>query len=177
MELVELQYTEAVDQKEDLNAWDVFSGKVLVGLATLALIGLTGIIAYDVAARSLFNAPTRWGYEIGKYLLAVSVLFGAAHTMAIGQMIRVDIIYTNLSQSVQTKLDVLGALCGFLFSIVLVSASARLAWQSWVGDSRSLDLDIPLYLPQSLVTFASITLAIQCMVQFFRSVKRSRAQQ
>jgi len=176
VELVDVARAEKDYESGKHSLWGTFSAHILMGLASFALIGLTLIITYDVVARNFFNAPTRWAYEIGKYLLAVSVLFGAAHTMAIGQMIRVDIIYTNLSESVRSKLDVLGAFCGFLFSCIIVYVSALFAWQSYKSGSTSLDLDIPVYLSQMLIPIAALTLAIQCGIQFFKALDAVRTQ-
>lgn len=172
---IDVIQAEKAYEKQPHSAWDWFATHVLIGLASLALIGLTLVVTYDVIARSAFNAPTRWAYEVSKYLLAITVLFGAAHTMAMGQMIRVDIIYEHLKPSIRTRLDVIGAVCGFLFSSIIVYVSARLAWGSFQNGSTSLDLDVPIYLPQALVPVAALTLAIQCVIQFFKAVNALRA--
>ena len=164
------------ENRPSSDLWTQITSNILIGLASFALIGLTLVVTFDVISRSVFNAPTLWAYEVCKYLLAISVLFGAAHTMALGQMIRVDIIYNYLSEPVRNRLDIIGALCGFIFSSVLVYVSAILSWETYKSGSTSLDLDIPVYLSQALVPIAALTLAVQCLVQMFKAIKAVTAQ-
>ena len=51
-------------------------------LSFLSLFLLMLVIAYDVVARYFLNSPTRWAFEVSKYLMATMVMTGAAHAMA-----------------------------------------------------------------------------------------------
>lgn len=152
--------------------WASFRSNVLLGAACLALVLLAAVICYDVVCRYLLSAPSRWGYELSSYLMAVVVLFGAAHTLSVGAHIRVDIIYEQLAGTRRAFADMLAWLAGALFSAALTWLACQLAWRSYSNNAHSMDLGIPLALPQSLVAIGALALLIESLMLLAGSARR-----
>ena len=146
------------------SGWRFLRSKVLLGIAAASLFLLMLVIAYDVVARYFLNSPTRWAFEVSKYLMATMVMTGAAHAMAANAHIRVEVLYDALPRAWRRACDVLAPVCGVVFCAVLAWQSTMLAWRSWIQGAQSLDTGIPLFIPQALVPLGSLFLAVQCVI-------------
>ena len=68
---------------------------------------LTFVIGYDVALRYIFNAPTKWAYEMSYQLGGTYFWLGAAYTLKYQAHVRIDIFYSRFSPRVQALVDVI----------------------------------------------------------------------
>ena len=66
---------------------------------------LTFVIGYDVALRYLFNAPTKWAYEMSYQIGGVFFWLGAAYALKHGSHVRIDIFYSYFSRRTKALLD------------------------------------------------------------------------
>ena len=144
-------------------AWTLFSSGVCMQLAALCLLALALVITYDVIGRYFLGAPTRWAFEASKYLLALTVMLGAAHALLAGAHIRIEILYERLSRRGRLRCDVAALLVGAVFCGLLTWLAAGFAMRSFNTGTASLDLGIPLWLPQSLVPIGAGMLAVECL--------------
>lgn len=116
-----------------------------------ALLGLSGLVGFEVLARKFFAFSLKGVDEIGGYVLAVSTAAGFIYTLALRAHIRVDILFKYLGARVRAVLHVAAyvTLCAF---------AVLLAWRGAVVWMRSASLDAvaptplgtPLVLPQGL---------------------------
>ncbi len=92
---------------------------------------LTFVIGYDVALRYLFNAPTKWAYELSYQIGGTFFWLGTAYTLRRGGHVRIDIFYSRFSPRAQALIDLILylllffpvwiGLCFYLFPYVIHS--------------------------------------------------------
>lgn len=156
--------------------WATLRSRILLGIASAALIGLAALICYDVAARYLLSAPTRWGFEISTYLMAIAVTFGAAHTLNVGGHIRVDVVYDRLTGRRRVIADLMAWAAGVIFCAVLTWRMAELALRSFRAGARSMDLNLPLAVPQALIALGTAAITVEAIVLFVAALRRLRGE-
>ncbi len=67
---------------------------------------LTLILAYEVLMRYVFNAPTKWAYDISYMLGGTFFLMGAAYTLWNKGHVRIDLFYMRFSPRKRALIDV-----------------------------------------------------------------------
>jgi C4-dicarboxylate transporter DctQ subunit len=121
---------------------------------SIAAIGIAGGVAlafYNVVARYLFGSSLTWAGELTVYLFLWSAFFGAAYCFKEDAHISITILLEKLPPKVAKGLLLLSHLVTFVY----------LAAVSWYGykylllvidlDERSIDLDIPMWIPYSVI--------------------------
>ena len=82
------------------------------------------ISAANAMSRYAFDLSSNAWLEIQWYLFAAIVMLGASHTLRVNEHVRVDIIYTHLSERGKEWLDLIGT------AIFLVPSMLVIAWYS-----------------------------------------------
>lgn len=95
------------------------------------IIPLIGIIAYEIIARYVFNAPTIWAFELQFMLYASMFMLGAPYTLLYGEHIRTDILYNRFSIRWQGLIDAV------LYLLFYFPGIAFFLWAGWDFAARS----------------------------------------
>lgn len=109
------------------------------------------------------DIPVAWEYS--SYLMAVTFTFGAALTLRAGGHIRVRLLLSNSPPIVVRILEVIVTVIALAFAIFFSTAMGRFAWRAYVLDERSLASSTPLWIPESLVAFGAVLLALQLLAR------------
>ena len=93
-------------------------------MAAYAVLVMTLIVTYDVVARFLLGAGTKWATELTSYLMVAVVFFALAYTLREGSHIRITFLFVRLPRRVQdwSKL---------ILSILFLGYTALLGWLGW----------------------------------------------
>lgn len=83
------------------------------------------ISAANAMSRYAFDLSSNAWLEIQWYLFAAIVMLGASHTLRMNEHVRVDIIYTHLSERGKEWLDMVGT------AVFLVPSMLVIAYYSW----------------------------------------------
>ena len=83
------------------------------------------ISAGNAMSRYAFDLSSNAWLEVQWYLFAAIVMFGASHTLRKNEHVRVDILYTHLSERGKEWLDLIGT------AVFLVPSMLVIAWYSW----------------------------------------------
>ena len=83
------------------------------------------ISAGNAMMRYAFDMWSNAWLEVQWYLFAGIVMFGASYTLRLNEHVRVDILYTHMSERAKLWLDLVGAL------LFLIPACLLIAWLSW----------------------------------------------
>jgi len=110
-----LAFTRAVDRASDVAG---FIAKWLVLLACLVSAG-NAIIRY------LFSYSSNGWLEIQWYMFGGIVLLGAAQTLRLNEHVRIDLLYSNVSDRARLWIDVFG------FIVFLLPVMAYLTYLTW----------------------------------------------
>ena len=83
------------------------------------------ISAANAMSRYAFDLSSNAWLEIQWYLFAAIVMLGASHTLRMNEHVRVDILYTHLSERGKEWLDMIGT------ALFLVPSMLVIAYYSW----------------------------------------------
>jgi TRAP-type mannitol/chloroaromatic compound transport system permease small subunit len=98
------------------------------------------VVIFDVVARYVFNEPTIWGYDTSLMIGAALYSLAFCYTQRYRSHVRVDVLYTHLSQRKKAVVDALGTLLVHLPLIGLLTyESWKWAVKAWVIQERMVE--------------------------------------
>ncbi len=106
--------------------------RVLGRLAAFMVLIAAVISAGNAMSRYAFDASSNAWLEIQWYLFAGMVMFGASETLRRNEHVRVDLIYSNVSDRTRLWIDAVGFVLFFLPFTILM------AWLCWPVAVQSL---------------------------------------
>jgi len=141
---------------------------------SIAAIGIAGGVALaftNVVARYVFGSSLTWAGELTVYLFLWSAFFGAAYCFKQDAHISITILLEKVPPRVAKALLLLSHLVTFIY----------LAAVSWYGyeyllldielDERSIDLDIPMWIPYLAIPVAFALAAYRVAEKFVEILK------
>lgn len=101
-------------------------------IATWLVLIATLISAANAASRYMFSASSNAWLEIQWYLFAGMVLLGGPYVLKINEHVRVDLLYSMMSERTRLWIDLLGGIF-FLLPICLIMIYFTWPWflESW----------------------------------------------
>jgi len=157
--------------KSFLNGLDWISewtGRIFIWL----IIPLTGVVAYEVISRRVFNAPHIWATEVTDFIYGPLFMLVAAYTLLHKGHVSIDLLFNRMRPRVQGILEVINHLIFFFpFCGLLFYYGISFAHTSWVQHETSGSAALP-FVPEIKtvipVTFA--LLLLQGIANFIRSI-------
>ncbi len=146
-------------------------------LSAWIVIPLMLVVIYEVFQRHIFNAPTRWGYDILWMLYSAQFLLGGAFTLLRKGHIRIDIVYGVLSEKAKLIYDIVNTLVIILPPAVLLTwAGIVFAGDAWSsGENLSTtNWFFPSGPSKSLIPIGFFLLALQCVAELIRDINELR---
>jgi TRAP-type mannitol/chloroaromatic compound transport system permease small subunit len=84
---------------------DTYVGELSGKIFMLMIFPLVGGSTYEVIARYVFDAPTKWAYDTSYMLYGSHFMLGAAYCLLKGGHIRTDVFYEKFSVNWQGWVD------------------------------------------------------------------------
>jgi C4-dicarboxylate transporter DctQ subunit len=141
---------------------------------SVAAFGIAAGVALafvNVVARYVFNGSLTWAAELTIYLFIWSAFFGAAYCFKKDAHISVDI----LLEKVPPKLAKILMLFSHTVTLVFLVAVAWYGYQylqlEIELDERSVDLDIPMWIPYSVIPLAFASAAYRVLEKIVEIVR------
>lgn len=94
-------------------------------IATWLVLTAAVVSAGNATVRYLFNMSSNGWLEIQWYMFGGMVFFGAPQTLRLNEHVRVDVLYSMMSDRMRLWVDTIG------FTIFLLPISAYLTYLSW----------------------------------------------
>src|SRR5690242_5331560 len=94
-------------------------------LADWLILASVLISAGNATMRYLVDYSSNAWLEIQWYLFGAAVFFGASHTLRMNEHVRVDVVYSQLSDRGRLYVDIFGLI------VFLLPAMVYLGWLSW----------------------------------------------
>jgi TRAP-type mannitol/chloroaromatic compound transport system permease small subunit len=117
-----LKVSRAIDWLNDKLGW----------IANWLVLAACLISAGNAMSRYAFDLSSNAWLEIQWYLFAAIVMLGASHTLRMNEHVRVDILYTHLSERGKEWLDLIGTAVFLVPSMLVISwYSIPFFMQSW----------------------------------------------
>jgi TRAP-type mannitol/chloroaromatic compound transport system permease small subunit len=147
---------------------DTYVGELSGKIFMLMIFPLIGGSTYEVIARYVFNAPTKWAYDTSYMLYG-----GAAYCLYKGGHIRTDVFYEKFSVRWQGRID--ACLYIFLFfpgMILFLWFGSIEALHSWeiLEESVVSPWRPPLYPFKTVIPVAAALLMIQGVSELLKSL-------
>ncbi len=141
------------------------------GQLVLAFMALT--IFYDALMRHFFAMPTSWSLEINQFLLVYLGLATAGEIQRNQAHIRIEFFANRLPVQVRTAMEVLIALVGVVFCVVMTWRGGVIAWQAGeYGERVSSAFGTPLVFPYAIIPLGFSLLGMQFLLE---AISRSTA--
>ena len=106
--------------------------RIFHGGASVALMGMMGVIVVGVTLRYLFNSPIVGSFELTRLALAMLVALALAHTALEKGHIRVELLVSRLRHRSQV---IMGCVAG-IFSLGMISL---ITWQTILYAKRVIE--------------------------------------
>lgn len=147
---------------------DLVSRALLV-LSVVGVLAITGIMAFEVIARNLFNAPTHWSVEIVTYLVVATAFLPLAQVHRDGAHIRVELLDTIVSKPVQTALWRYGRWTMLFIVAMMTWQYSAYVTKDFLAGSRDWGLlRTPLWMPEAPVLIGLAGLLLSVLAEIFR---------
>jgi TRAP-type mannitol/chloroaromatic compound transport system permease small subunit len=147
-------------------------------LAGWLIVPMTLAVAYEVAARYAFNAPTIWAYDVTYMLFGAQFMLAAAYTLQRGAHIRTDVFYERWSPRTRATIDAVSYVFFFFPGMLFILYAGGVeAWQSWVIGERSdwTPWRPVLYPLKAMIPLSAALLLLQGfveLVKYLRVIRR-----
>jgi TRAP-type C4-dicarboxylate transport system permease small subunit len=156
----------AIERLARLDGW--------IGAACLITLTLLMLAEITVRALSEFfpwvpaDIPVAWEYS--SYLMAACFTFGAAMTLRAGGHIRVTLVLGRLQPPARRILEICASLIATVFVGFLATAMVRFSWSAFERGQTSISSDTPLWLPEAVIAFGMVLLALQFLARFIQAL-------
>jgi TRAP-type mannitol/chloroaromatic compound transport system permease small subunit len=137
------------------------------------VVGLTGLIGYEVFSRYVLNNPHAWAFDAQIMLYGTMFMMAGAYTLAKNGHVRGDILYGFLKPRTQAIFDLVLYIVFFIPGVVaLAYAGYSFAADSWrILEHSSITADgPPLYPFKTILPIAGGFLLLQGLVEIFRCI-------
>ncbi|MFQ5328723.1 MAG: TRAP transporter small permease subunit [Thermodesulfobacteriota bacterium] len=142
----------------------------LVSWLTTAMVA---VVCYDVFTRYLLKQSSVAVQELEWHLFAVIFLLGAAYTLKHDRHVRVDIIYTRLTERQQAWINLIGTLLFLIpFALLVIWSSKNFVINSFTfGESSPNPGGLPArYLLKACIPLGFILVLLQALSLAFSSL-------
>lgn len=117
--------------------------RVMLWLASAALVAMMLVVVADVGLRVLFNKPVRGAFDMVSILLLVMVAFGTAPVLVRRAEIVIDLIDPAVGPIGVRILGTLAALGTGAMVLFIAWSSVNPLRDAWRWGDRSLELGVP----------------------------------
>lgn len=147
-----------------------------VGLVAMYLIYvMIGVLLFDVIADKGFGLPQNWVIEFAQFTLAAFYFMGGAKTLKDNDHVRMDLIYSTLSDRGKARINSVTMLAVvFYLGVMLWGAVSSLIY-SWDTNQRLPSLWAPSLVPiKALMVACLVLMILQCLAILLRDLARAR---
>lgn len=146
-----------IDRLGRLDGW--IGAGCLVALTLLMLAEILVRLLSTVLPFVPADIPVAW--EWSSYLMASTFTFGAAMTLRAGGHVRVSLVLSRLAPTPRRMLEFACSLVAALFMLYFAWGMIVFAWSSYSRGQTALSSDTPLWIPQAVIAFGILLLALQ----------------
>lgn len=107
-----------------------FVGRITSWIALVLAL----VMGANVLLRYGFSYGRIWAQELEWHLLVPLVLLGMSYALRHGEHVRVDILFATFSPRTKQLIELISAILGMLFSLLVIWLSLAYVYQSWSID-------------------------------------------
>ena len=138
-------------------------------VSDLLVILITVLLTFEVVARYVFSAPTRWTSDIAVSLQIWFVYIGMAAVLRQGQMIRITALIARAPERLRYFLEGLSLVVICAFSVVAVVKGMDMLLDSIrLGRRQPTMIALPNWVSEVPVVLGFALLSVQSLLQLIR---------
>jgi len=152
------------DRIDRLNEWaGLFWG--------FTIVFVTFAVLYEVAARTLFGAPTSWGNETTIYLSAMAYLMAGGYALLHRRHVRIDVLYEALKPRTRARLDAFTFVFFVAYMLTLIWVGGTDAWNAFrIGETTSTPWNPVIWPVKAAIPAAGLLLLLQGVSNIVRDL-------
>jgi len=136
----------------------------------------TLIVCEAVTLRYVIGAPTVWQTELSIYLLMFAAFVGGAYGLKHGDHVNVNIVIGKLPGRARVAANIVAALLGLLFVVVVAVISYKLWWYATSTGQRSgTAWNPPMTFPYFIVPLGMTLMGLQYLSIIYDRVRELRS--
>lgn len=152
-----------------IDSFNEWVGNKVAWLTTALVL----LVCYDVVMRYFFNSSSAGLYELEWHIFSAIFLLGAAFTLKHDRHVRVDVFYSNFSETQKAWVNLIGTLV-FLIPLcyVIIDASSKFVLHAYRFNEGSADAGgLPnRYIIKSAIPIGFLLLLLQAFSMLFKSI-------
>jgi TRAP-type mannitol/chloroaromatic compound transport system permease small subunit len=148
-------------------------GTLATWLVLIACLVSTG----NAISRHFFNASSNAWLEVQWYMFAAMVMLGGPYTLKVNEHVRVDVLYSSVSERTRLWIDILGGLL-FLLPICVILVYFTWPWfvESWrIHESSSNAGGLVRWPVKLLLPLGFALMALQGISEIIKRIAALRA--
>jgi TRAP-type mannitol/chloroaromatic compound transport system permease small subunit len=142
-------------------------------LASIMILLSCVVSATNAVLRYGLDMSNNWPLELQWYLFAAAVMLGASYTLKRNEHVRVDLIYSYVSDRMRIWIDLFGLILFLMPACLLFTwlSWTTLFYPSWLVLEHSLNAGgLPRYLIKFIVPFGFFMLSLQGMSEIIKRI-------
>ncbi|MBP5858611.1 TRAP transporter small permease subunit [Marivibrio halodurans] len=146
-------------------------------LAMYLIFMMIGVLLLDAFTRNIVNIPLHWCIEMAQFTLAAYYTLGGAHSLQLGDHVRMDLLYERLSERGKARMDV--ATSGFMifYLVCLLIGAISSTLYSLEYNQKLMSVWNPPVAPIKIVmVFGIVLMLLQVLSTLFKDIASARGE-
>jgi TRAP-type mannitol/chloroaromatic compound transport system permease small subunit len=140
-------------------------------IAKFILLYMAFTLLYEVIARYIFNSPTVWVLDMAKLALGFMGILGGGYAFLLDSHVKVDVIYGARSVRTRAIMDLCTSVLFFIFIVILLWQSTRMALDSFAIREHSTTVFSPPLYPLKMAIPVGVALVfLQGVAKVLRDI-------
>jgi|TARA_B100001964_G_scaffold30198_1_gene31074 TRAP-type mannitol/chloroaromatic compound transport system permease small subunit len=131
------------------------------------------ILVLSFVTRNIINIPLMWIIEMAQFIITGYYLLGGGYSMIMGDHVRMDLVYSKLSDRNKAKMDVFTSFFLVFYLVTLLYGSISSLIYTIETKQRLFTAWAPYVWPIKTIMLIGISLMLlQCISMFFKDIAK-----
>ena len=131
------------------------------------------ILVLSFVTRNIINIPLMWIIEMAQFIITGYYLLGGGYSMITGDHVRMDLVYSKLSDRNKAKMDMFTSFFLIFYIITLLYGSISSLNYTIETKQRLFTAWAPYVWPIKTIMLIGISLMLlQCISMFFKDIAK-----
>jgi len=150
-----------------------------VGYLAAALIFVMGAtLMFDAFTRNVINMPVHWAVEFTQFTLAAYYFMGGAFTLKNDSHVRMDLIYSSLSDRNKARLNLATAVCLIFYLVVTLIGGISSLQYAIATNEKRFSIWNPSVIPiKALLVACLVLMLMQAVSLVFKHIATLRGEE
>ncbi|MQX35757.1 TRAP transporter small permease subunit [Roseospira navarrensis] len=146
------------------------------GLLAMCLIFvMMAVLLLDAFTRNVVNIPLHWCIEMAQFILAAYYFVGGAHSLQLGDHVRMDLIYDRLSERGKAWMDVVTSSFMIFYLVCLLIGAVSSTLYSLQYNQKLMSVWAPPLAPIKIImVFGIVLMLLQVLSVLFKDLATAR---